>query len=174
MKRVAANWSEPRRPPWWAWLPVLALAIAAAFFGARAFQLRQELAAAQQRLKQAQEAASAKPTPVALAPAAPPYEASARQFLQERQAIWPQALHALEKVQLPGLVVQTVDFNARDGSFGVEVIAPDHATVAKLVRELNVGQTGAAGELVWALQRSQAGAEAGQVRAQLRCSANRP
>ncbi len=173
MKRVAVDWKEPSRPPWWAWLPVLALAVAAMVYGARAYSLRQELAAAQARLKLAQDDAQPKPARELAALPVPPYDASARQFLKERQAIWPQALRALENLPMRGLMVQMIDFNGAEDSVRVEVNAPDHATVATLVRELNVGNSGLANDLHWSLARSQANANGGGVLAQLRCARGR-
>jgi len=167
MKAVPADFSPPSRPPLWAWALLLAVGAAACALLLNAWQTRRALVEAQRTHEAHQAAALADASRPEPPPAPPPvYDASARQFLGERSAAWPQALRVLENVQITGIQVQSFDVGSADRLVRVEVTAPGHAAAMEYLSALNEGVQGHSGDIQWVLTRSVVG-EGQIVRAQL-------
>lgn len=140
MKAIDVDFKTMRRPPRWAWTVVAVLAVSAivAAVGAANEQRRvEELRAELQRLK---EEASGRDTPRVVEDVGPPYEASAREMLQEATSPWPSALTALETVKVTGVMLQSVEIAPREREVAVLVQFSDYSALLEYLAQLNAGE----------------------------------
>jgi hypothetical protein len=156
MKRIAARFDDPHRPGRMAWAMVLLLVLLAASAVAWAWLARADLVAKKAELESltrlqsdAAEAQAHRPAVV------PPYDASARQMLKERQMPWPVALTAIENVAMVGVTATSVEFAASEGKVQLEVLFSEHAKLLEYADALNAGLEPSARGWRWAIRQTQ-------------------
>ncbi len=156
MKRIDARFDEPPRPGRKAWAMVMMFALLAAGTMTWAWLERAELAAKKAQLgaftRLQHETAGAHARRPAIVP---PYDASARQMLKERQMPWPAALTAIENVAMVGVTATAIEFAGGDGTVQLEVAFAEHAKLLEYVDALNAGLEPSAQGWRWAIRQTQ-------------------
>jgi hypothetical protein len=82
---------------------------------------------------------------------APPYDASARQFLRERAAGWAPMLRTLESGAMVGVTPTSVEFNAQDGVARVRLAYVNSEVLLDYLERINEGVPDAHGKPRWVL-----------------------
>lgn len=150
MKRVTAQFRSP-------WRPGRGLLAALALFTAltlvavggvaweqqRAIALRAQVA----QLKEADRAGAMPSVPHST----PPYDTSARQFLNERAADWAPMLRTLENGAMIGVTPSAVEFNATDGVARVTLNYADSTALIDYLGRINEGVSPGQGLARWTL-----------------------
>ncbi len=171
MRRVLAEFAPARRLPKAVWWTVGAAALLGAGFawhaGDELQRAEHELRMAQEAMRQARERLSSDSEAAAsIAQAPQPFDASAKAWEAERRMPLADALRLLERVQMDGLVVRSLDMSTQTGVFRLGVEASNHEAVVRFGQALNDGVVGQpSGALRWRLVRSDARAESGAVQA---------
>ena len=171
MRRVLAEFAPARRLPKAVWWTVGAAALLAAGF---AWHAGDELQRAEHELRRAQEAIrearerllSDSEAAASIAQAQQTFDASAKAWEAERRMPLADALRLLERVQMDGLVVRSLDMSTQTGVFRLGVEAPSHEAVVRFGKALNDGVVvQPSGALRWRLVQSDARAGGGAVQA---------
>ena len=163
MKPVRADFMVKVPPSPRLWLVALALLLGAVAAGAMALHQRQLLHEAQTALQRSLEQQRANNQEPLAVPAPKLYERSAREFLQERALLWPEALRALETTAMEGVTPRLFESNAADGAARVELVAASHAKVLEYLEALNAGTGHGGMELTWVLLQTQSEANGNSV-----------
>lgn len=150
MRRVNAQFRPPWRPTraLLAGLGALAACTIAAVGGTawerhRVADLREQVS----RLAEADRVGAVAPPPRS----APPYDASARQFLRERGASWAPMLRTLESGAMLGVTPTAVEFSASDGVARVELSYGDSTALLDYLGRINEGVEPGTGSTRWKL-----------------------
>lgn len=161
MRRVAAEFATPSRPGRWHWLAVSVLALLSIGLAARAVLGHFELLKIEADIRslQAQLAAAAQ-RPVS-APT-PPYDASAREMLRERDPLWAETLTALESVDVKGVVVMAINMPGPSNPITIQLAVTDYPTMLEYLESLN-GPTLEPGALHFELQQARSEASSGRL-----------
>jgi hypothetical protein len=162
MKAVRAHFETRRTPPLWAWAAAAALLVASIALGGWTWHRQTRWQAAQAyAAEQAQQREAARRAAQSVPVQAPPYDASAREMLAEREWPWPAALVAIESVAMEGVTATAIDMSAGDKLVRLEVAFTDHAKLLAYLEKLNAGlDDSTAGGWRWAIQKTQAGGAA--------------
>lgn len=161
MRRVEAEFATPSRPGRWHWAVAIVLAALTAVQGTRAVMARLELRDLQRDVRSLQAQIAAAHAAPASAPI-PPYDASAREMLRERDTAWIETLTALESVGIPGVVVTSINMPASGSPITVQLTVSDYRTLMEYVTALN-GPTVESGALRFDLQQARAEGTSGQL-----------
>lgn len=161
MRRVRAEFVTPGRPWRSHWAIVIVLAVLTAEQVTRAVMTHLELRDLQRDARSLQaQIAAAQATP-ASAPV-PPYDASAREMLRERDTTWRETLTALESVGMPGVVVTSINMPVPGSPIKVQLTVSDYRTLMEYLTALN-GPTVEPGVLRFDLQQARLEGVSGQL-----------
>ena len=136
MKRVTAEFATPSRPGRWHWAALAALALLSMGLTARAVMTHLELRDLQRDIQSLQAQIAVAQQSPASAPT-PPYDASAREMLRERDPVWIETLKALEAVGMPGVTVTAINMPAPGSPVTIQLTATDYRTVLEYLAALN-------------------------------------
>ena len=171
MRRVLAEFAPARRLPsavWWALTAALLLSVGGFWWASQKLvRAELELMRAQEAIRSSKERLSNEMHATFASARAPqPFDASAKVWDAERRAPLAEALRLLERVQVDGAVVRSLELDAQQARFRLVIEATNHETVLRFGRALNEGvQVEAAGALRWRLVQSEAPEGAAGVRA---------
>jgi hypothetical protein len=162
MKAIRAHFETWRAPPRWAWTLAAAWLSASIALGGWTWHRQRQWQAAQaQAAEQALQREAARTAAQSLPVQPPPYDASAREMLAEREWPWPAALVAIESVAMEGVTATAIEMSAGDRLVHLEVAFADHGKLLTYLEALNAGLDGStAGGWRWAIQKTQAGGAA--------------
>lgn len=161
MKRVDAEFATPGRPGRWHWAAVAVLAALSVGLSVRAVLTHLELREVKRDIHALQAQIAAAQQPAASAPV-PPYDASAREMLRERDPIWIETLTALEAVGMQGVTVTAITMPAPGSPITIQLTASDYRTVLDYLSALN-GPAVEPGALRFDLQQARAEGTSGQL-----------
>lgn len=173
MRRVWADFAPERKlpkPVWVALSALLLLMVALAVFSASKLQqAERELEKVRASLRLSKEGLASDADAMARASLVrPPFDASALAWEAERRAPLGDALRALERTQIDGVVVRSLEINASQGLVRLGVDAPSHEVLVLFEQALNEGTPPKEpGVLQWRLMLSVAATQGSSVRGTL-------
>jgi hypothetical protein len=153
VRPISAEFALQRTPGagWW-WLCALLLTVSVVLsvmvlhLRQRTQTILQQVGAFEADARVAREAAS---RPVV--PLAPPYDASAREMLAAHTVPWPTLLAALESLDVPGVRVMSLDYDALRATARTEFAFDRPETMLKTLADLNAGSSDPGSMLRWQL-----------------------
>jgi hypothetical protein len=141
MKPLRANFARQRAVGrwWWGCIAVgvslaVALTLDRAFEARHAQSLHAEVAAHEEFVRATRAAAVMLPPSVLKA-----YDLSAREMLQQHQTPWHRLLDAMESVDLQGVRVVSLDYEAAKRQARIEIAVPQQALALQYVALMNLG-----------------------------------
>ncbi len=155
MKRIEADFMQPRQPTRLMWSVALVLALAALSACVALATAGEELESLKKDIDARRAAAALELDIRPIAPAWPAYGDSANQLLSDRAVPWPEVLRALEATTVPSVAVVSIVRGANDMFVAIEVKAMEHAQVLVFADSLGAGQA-APGGLTFNLLRDHA------------------
>jgi hypothetical protein len=171
MRRVLAEFAPARRLPsavWWSLSAALLLSVGSFWWvSQKLVRAELELMRAQEAIRSSKERLSNEMHATFASARAPQtFDASAKVWDAERRAPLAEALRLLERVQVDGAVVRSLELDAQRTQFRLIIEATNHETVVRFGRALNEGvEIETAGALWWRLVQSEAPVGAAGVRA---------
>jgi hypothetical protein len=162
MRRVLAEFAPGRRLPnaiWWALAATLLFSVGCLWWATQKLERAElELRHVQEAIRSRKERASNEmQATLAIALSPQPFDASARAWDAERRAPLADTLRLLERVQVDGAAVRSLELDAQQAKFRLVIDATSHETVVRFERALNEGiENETAPALRWRLVRSEA------------------